>query len=96
MIDVKGDLACAVTARARDFDQVIYMATHATMRHGHYWSFNPHAFKRADPVRFEFYANVRSTTQRCRPSFSLASVPLRAMRTLMRRRVRNRRQRGMS
>jgi hypothetical protein len=41
-------------------------------------------------------AKVRSTTQRYRPKRSLRSIPFRAMRHLMPRCPRNRRQRGMS
>ncbi len=57
-MDLKGDLARAVVARAPDPDRLIYVAPHRALPHQHYWSFNPLAFDRADRARFEFYANA--------------------------------------
>ena len=58
LIDIKGDLARSVVARAPDLDRVVYVAPHRAVAHNHYWSFNPLAFDRSDQAKFEFYANV--------------------------------------
>jgi hypothetical protein len=58
LVDVKGDLARQVAARAPAAEQLVYVAPHRAVRAGHYWSLNPLAFDRADHVKFEFYANA--------------------------------------
>ena len=58
LVDVKGDLARAVARRAPDLDRLIYVAPHRAVLHQHYWSFNPLAFDRSNPQKFEFYANT--------------------------------------